>query len=245
MSFKVKVSKLLNMEESSENPEYIVEDAAKIVFENITDELRSKFSIDEIIVILDTIAESMEKVGLTEDEKATIPSFSKIDRSVEVDEDVLANYVISGCKEKNISLTFDELQEIYDGEMVYYKNLGLLMDDDIDLSNAFEIILSTDNFSDYINEIASLICENALTRESLNGILKEYKIKNIGQIKEELLDLIFKYINIILNDYILSQKELGNIKFLKNIFSIKEGEFYDLRYDEVEEILHRQFSKIY
>ena len=66
--------------------------------------------------------------------------------------------------------------------------------DDLELHKAFEIILSIENFSDYISDIAELIYKNELSSESLNDILKEYKINRIQDINEELLDLIIIYI---------------------------------------------------
>jgi len=117
--------------------------------------------------------------------------------------------------------------------------------DDLELHKAFAKILFNENFSDYINEIIELIFNNELDRPKVNEILKNYRLKQIEAIKEEILDLLLIYINIVLNDNVISENEAGNINLLKRFFKIKEGDFYNCRYYEVEEILNRQFERIY
>ncbi len=101
--------------------------------------------------------------------------------------------------------------------------------DDLELHKTFGTILSIENFSDYINEITELIHTNELDRAHLDRILKEHHIKQIDEIKDELLDLLLVYINLILNDTIITENEAGNIRILKMVFKIKEGDFYNYR----------------
>lgn len=117
--------------------------------------------------------------------------------------------------------------------------------DDLELHQAFEIILSTKTFSNYISDIAEIIYNGTLNTENLNSILNEYKIKNIRNINEELLDLIIVYINLVLNDHIISKNERNNIGLLKIFFKIKEGDFIEKRNSEIEDVLQRQFQKQY
>ena len=116
---------------------------------------------------------------------------------------------------------------------------------DLELHKAFEIILSINSFSNYISHIVELIYNEDLSVETLNAVLEKYNIKSIDVIKEELLDLILIYINLALNDHILSENEKKNIRLLKIYFKIKEGDFYKYRFSEVEEILQRQFERLY
>ena len=120
-----------------------------------------------------------------------------------------------------------------------------LPQDDLELHKTFETILSIENFSDCINEIVELIHTNKFYRPHLDRILKDNHIKQIENIKEKLLDVMLVYINLILNDNVITTNEAGNLKFLKRVFKIKEGDFYNYRYDEVKEILNRQFEPIY
>lgn len=121
----------------------------------------------------------------------------------------------------------------------------ILPKDDVELHDAFGVILSIESFSDYILDIAKLIYNNDLSRENTQKVLSEYKIPGVEDIKEELLDLLIVYINLILNDHAISEKERLNIGLLKRYFKIKEGDFYNNRYPEVEDVLHRQFERLY
>ncbi len=87
--------------------------------------------------------------------------------------------------------------------------------DDLELHKAFEIILSIDTFSDYIIDISELIYKNELSRANISLVLQDHKINRIEEIKDELLDLLIVYINLILNDHIITENEKNNIKLLK------------------------------
>ena len=117
--------------------------------------------------------------------------------------------------------------------------------DDSELHEAFGVILSIESFSNYISDIAELIYKDELNRKNLEAILIGYKIRKIEDIKEELLDLLIVYVNLILNDHTVSDKEKCNVGLLKKYFKIREGDFYNNRYHEVKDILHRQFERLY
>lgn len=116
---------------------------------------------------------------------------------------------------------------------------------DLDLSAAFEIILSNNEFSDYISDIAQCISVDELNREVLNGILEEYKVQKIDDIKNELLDLVILYLKIVVNDKDITDKERLNVLTLKRFFKIKEGDFYSYKYDQIKEFLNDQFSILF
>lgn len=116
---------------------------------------------------------------------------------------------------------------------------------DLELHRAFEIILSIKTFSNYISDIAEIIYNGSLNSENLNSVLRDYKISNVRNINEELLDLVIVYINLALNDHIISENERNNIELLKTYFKIKEGDFIEKRYSEIEDVLQRQFERQY
>jgi hypothetical protein len=113
-----------------------------------------------------------------------------------------------------------------------------------DLKIPFEKLLSTENFGDVVNTIAELISQGTLTSVSLNTILSEYNIK-LDKIKSNILDMILSYINITLEDNYITEKEASNVNFLKRFFKIKEGDFYSLKYYDIERILEKQFEHMY
>ncbi|WHF50654.1 hypothetical protein QGN23_09405 [Chryseobacterium gotjawalense] len=100
-------------------------------------------------------------------------------------------------------------------------------------------------FQPYIKEIANSIVNDEFTIELRDAILAKYDVERSSDIKEESLDFLLYYINIILIDDILTDIELKNLKQLKRIFKLKEGDFYSLRKDKIQEILNRQLHKIY
>lgn len=117
--------------------------------------------------------------------------------------------------------------------------------DDLELQASFGTILTIENFSDHINEVIELIHTNELDSSNFEEILKKYRIKHVEDIKEEILDMLLVYINLVLNDGVITENEAGNIKLLKRFFKIHEGDFYNFRYDEAADVLHRQLGRIY
>ncbi len=120
-----------------------------------------------------------------------------------------------------------------------------LSSNDLRLHEAFATILSGEGLSSYIVEIAKLVSTKELDRKNIQRVLDGYQIKRVEDIKEELLDLLIAYINLVLDDHVISEREKFNVGLLKKYFKIKEGDFYSLRYKEVQNILHRQFERIY
>lgn len=116
---------------------------------------------------------------------------------------------------------------------------------DLQLEEAFNQLISTGSFSDYIKIISNSIKDNNLDTQMLDNTLREFNILRIEDIKEELFDLLLSYINLILEDNFITENEAKNLKFLKKIFKIKEGDFYNFRYKQIEEILDKQFQLIY
>lgn len=120
-----------------------------------------------------------------------------------------------------------------------------LSKNDLELHKAFEIIASIQTFSKYINEIIESIYNFEINPKVLKDILKANNLTTVKNIKEELLDLLIVYINLILLDHTITENELKNIQYLKRLFCIEEGDFYKKRYDEIEEILNKQFIRMY
>lgn len=120
-----------------------------------------------------------------------------------------------------------------------------LPQNDTELRKAFETIPSIKQLSEPALAISQLIATSELSRETIQNVLNKNQIEDIVSLKQELLDLLITYVNIILDDHIVSENERFNIEILKKYFRIKEGDFYTYRHSEVENILHRQFEMIY
>lgn len=115
---------------------------------------------------------------------------------------------------------------------------------DQSLHDAFTEISKQDR-SNYIHEIVDLVLENKLNRKNIQIVLSKFSIKNTGDIKNELLDILIEYANIVLRDHVLSEVEKINFEFLKLYFGIKEGDFYKNKRLEIKGILNKQFEKLY
>lgn len=117
--------------------------------------------------------------------------------------------------------------------------------DDLQLQETFRVIISIESLSDYIVDIVELIYNGNFDKENIETILNEHKIDSIEDIKEELIELLIIYINLILKDHIISDNEKRNIEILKIYFKIKEGDFFNYRRDAIEDSLNRQFELLY
>lgn len=116
---------------------------------------------------------------------------------------------------------------------------------DLELTKAFASIERISTLSPVIKQIASELTKATLTPMQLQQILSEHRLLGVEAIKTDLLDLVLQYINWVLKDHIISEKEYLNGKQLKILFKIKEGEFYERRHEEIKEIIYKQLTLIY
>ncbi len=116
---------------------------------------------------------------------------------------------------------------------------------DLQLKKAFDNIISKGEFRDYIKEISLLIYDSNLDRQNLEKILNEHEIVQIEDIKEDILDMLISYVNFILYDNVIKEEEGKNLKQLKRFFRIKEGDFFIYRRKQIQDILNKQFERIY
>jgi len=123
--------------------------------------------------------------------------------------------------------------------------MDTLQIDDLELKEAIAATVLLNNHSKAIQEIAQNIYNNGFDTISLQPILKKHKIGKIEYIKEQSLAFIIDVIKLVLNDYVISEGERKNIALLKMYFKIADGDFYKYKYNEIVEILNRQFEKIY
>jgi len=142
---------------------------------------------------------------------------------------------------KNYQDCIDSFIEFHDDVEDLFSSL---MYNDLDIAEAFTIVLEKTTFKDYITDIAKLICDNELKKENIDSILKQFNIYNIKDIKLDLLDLLLSYINIVINTHIITEKERRNIETLKLYFRIKEGDFYKYRCNEIKFVCQKQFARL-
>ena len=107
-------------------------------------------------------------------------------------------------------------------------------------------LITRNNYPEVINEALQLIIDGQMNSIALDKLLKEKGIRRITDIKEKTLDVLLDYADIILEDDILTQEELTNLKMLKLFFRIEEGDFQkNNKFARVENIIIHQMEKLY
>lgn len=124
------------------------------------------------------------------------------------------------------------------------------MRDDLTLKEAFEVILSIDIMEEPFIDMAELIYKKGIrtTKQETLEVVRQNKFNNYLEFKKISLELILRYIRVVLRDNHLTQLEKRNVKFLKLILNVREGDFYnasDYLSDEMYEIIKTQLALIY
>ena len=96
---------------------YDDEDAIKFIRNQISQELKDKFSDDDLYYIVDLIYEFYEKNGFLD---------SDDDSEVEIDLDALTSFVVKHAKKDKIGVyTDDEVRFVVDAEIAYCDSIGV------------------------------------------------------------------------------------------------------------------------
>lgn len=118
-----------------------------------------------------------------------------------------------------------------------------------DLKKIFSYILNSKELDNSMMDLAQVIAENGTlsTRNDCLNALKTYGVNDIKKFKKSSIKLLIFYIKIVLNDNLISTQELNNIRFLKLLFGIKEGDMIkDKSFStEISKILEIQIDLIY
>lgn len=101
-----------------------------------------------------------------------------------------------------------------------------------------------ENSKEYIIEFSKLLIDS-FELNSFNLILEKYGIQRIEDIKLESLGFLISYADFILKDGIISESEIQDFSILKRVFRIKEGDFMKFKNFEINEILKKEFIRIY
>ena len=111
--------------DSNNYPIYKVEEAARVVLYNISPEIKSKFTIEQIIDVLDEEFEFLKQLGLVSDERPPKDSGNYF-----LDTNELVNFLVKTCPKKGISISYEEVSDILDAEIIYMKQIGIIEEND-------------------------------------------------------------------------------------------------------------------
>ena len=99
--------------------EYDEDDAVKFIRNYLPQELKEKFTNDEINYIIDIIYDFYDNKGLISEDISE-------DDIVEIDEDELIQYVLKNTKKEKINeFTTEEITFIIQGELAYCESLNI------------------------------------------------------------------------------------------------------------------------
>ena len=104
---------------------YDLEDATNVVMQNLSQHLLLKYFHEDISFILKQQMEYLSSIGLMYDEDQEMPI---CEYPVTLDQEALENYIMTNAIRNDIYLSYDELDDILDAELVYYKMNGAIGD---------------------------------------------------------------------------------------------------------------------
>ena len=100
-------------------------------------------------------------------------------------------------------------------------------------------------YSDAMNAALILLSKGDTSPITLRNKLAEYGTSS-DSIRWEAVDVIIDYVELILEDNILTQEEMHTLRMMKLYFNIQEGDFLKQHKEkQIEDILYRQLKLIY
>ena len=106
-------------------------------------------------------------------------------------------------------------------------------------------LLEKKNYSEHMQEVLRLFVHGNTPSFEIRETLKK---RNVGveDLHNEAINVIFDFVNLILDDHIITKQEMDELRKLKMILHIKEGDFIAAHKEEdIEKILHKEFKLIY
>ena len=118
-----------------------------------------------------------------------------------------------------------------------------------DLKKAFGYIISSQTLDNSLIDIGEIISRKGIStsRKDCLQVLSVYGVDDIKKFTDTSLKLVMFYLKVVLKDNLISDEELRNIRFLKLLFGIKEGDFNKQKgfANEVVSIIKSQLNLIY
>lgn len=113
------------------------------------------------------------------------------------------------------------------------------------LSKRFKEFSQLPIFSDEIQQISIFLSDDSKSFDEFKPFTQSIGIDDLEQIKSESVQFLLAYAEFILTDGYLSEPEFKDFQTLKKVFRIDEGDFYDSHQSTIQEILKKQFIRLY
>ena len=88
--------------------------------------------------------------------------------------------------------------------------------------------------------VAEILATEDVTPNNFYEIRPRVQLSRTTTFRKGIIGLILYYVKVVVRDHELSYEEKENIRLLKTLFQVKEGEFYNLQASELSEILSQQ-----
>ena len=113
------------------------------------------------------------------------------------------------------------------------------------LQDAIAKLLATKNYNDKTIAILQLVIDGKMRLPDVEATLTQIKIKRITDLKDQLVNVMFDYIDLCLEDDVLTQSEMQDFQTLQRFFRIQEGDFIRCHKErEIKKVLIEQLQKI-
>ena len=119
----------------------------------------------------------------------------------------------------------------------------------MNLKNTFSYIISSKIIENSLLDVGEVIAKKGFntSRKDCLEVLDIYGFKSLKDFKEKSIKLILFYIRVALKDNVISNEEIKNIRFLKLLLNIQEGDFTkdESISNEVSKIIRTQIHLMY
>ena len=118
-----------------------------------------------------------------------------------------------------------------------------------ELTKTLSYIISSNTIENSLLDVGEVIAKKGLntSRKDCLEVLDIYGVKRLKDFKEKSIKLILFYIRVALKDNVVTDEEIKNIRFLKLLFNIEEGDFTKDKSisNEVSKIIRTQIYLMY
>lgn|GEM_PF-883926 len=113
------------------------------------------------------------------------------------------------------------------------------------MNTLIQNLIEQHNYSEAMTEALALFSSGNLSPLALKEKLKEHG-SSVENLRWEAVDVIVDYVELALEDNILSQEEMHTLRMMKLFFRVKEGDFLKQHKEtQIEQIICRQLALIY
>lgn len=106
-------------------------------------------------------------------------------------------------------------------------------------------LIENGNYSKPMQEVLRLFVQGNTSPFDVRDNLKKHNV-GVDDLHNEAINVIFDFVNLILDDHIITKQEMDALRKLKMLLHVKEGDFIEAhKEDEIENILRREFELIY